>query len=147
MTTTQYKAITCSKSVDLEFSVNIIPLSISATHMYTPQILNQNDHAITEQGKPIDTDPSLATSARKSSQAVALREAVAWALFSLMTLMLIGTLSVITILLCIRKYKQKRYNTAEVPAYEMDGNPCYESSKMDNNHGTNLYEPIEDDRV
>jgi hypothetical protein len=79
---------------------------------------------------------------------VTLREAVAWALFSLMTLMFIGTLSVITILLCIQKYKQTRDNTAEAPvAYEMDGNPCYESSKMDNTHGTNVYEPIESDRV
>ncbi len=52
----------------------------------------------TEQGIIIDTDPSLATTARKSSQAVTLREAVAWALLALMTLLLIVTPSVVIIL-------------------------------------------------
>ena len=32
--------------------------------------------------------------------------------------------------------------TAEAPAYEIDGNPCYESSKMDT-----TYEPIETETV
>ena len=93
-----------------------------------------------EQGIIIDTDPSLSTTARKSSQAVILREAVAWALLSLMTLLLfIGILSLVTIL-CMQKRRQRRDSTvtAKVAAYEMDGNPCYESSKMDT-----TYEPIE----
>ena len=92
-----------------------------------------------EQGIIIDTDSSPSTIAEKSSQAVTLREAVAWALLSLMTLLFIGTLSVVTII-CIQKHRQKGDNTvtAEAPAYEMDGNPCYESSKMDA-----TYEPIE----
>ena len=79
------------------------------------------------------------------------REAVAWALFSLMTFLFIGLLSLnVIIILCIQKHKQKQDNTARatVTAYEMDGNPCYESSKIDHNiNQTNLYEPIESDRV
>jgi hypothetical protein len=139
---TQYKIIASSKSLDLESSVRIlIALPTPVTHISTTAY-----PTVTEQGTTVDTDPSLATTARKSSQAVTLREAVAWALLSLMTLMFIGTLSMATIL-CIQKHKQKRDNTAEAPAYEMDGNPCYESSKMDNTHGTNVYEPIESDRV
>ena len=104
----------------------------------------------TEQGIIIDTDPSLSTMAEKNSQAVYI-EAVAWALLSLMTLLFIGTLSVVTIL-CIQKHKKRQDNTvtAEAPAYEMDGNPCYESSntyEMDGNpcyessnmYGTHIY--------
>ncbi len=144
VTTAKYKATASSRSVDLESSVVIIPLPTSATRIYTSLLLYS---AVTEQEIIADIDPSLATTARKSSQAVTVREAVAWALFSLMTLMFIGTLSVTTIILCMQKYKQERDNTAEIPAYEMEGNPCYESSKMDNAHGTNLYEPIESERV
>ena len=76
------------------------------------------------------------------------REAVAWALFSLVTLLFIGILSLNIIILCIQKHRQKQENTARatVTAYEMDGNPCYESSKIDHStNQTNLYEPIEND--
>ena len=75
-----------------------------------------------------------------------LREAVAWALLSLMTMILlfIGILSLVTILR-IQKQRQRQDNTvtAKAPAYEMDGNPCYESSKTDNTYGMHIYEPIE----
>ena len=110
-------------------------------------VLHQAD---TKQGINIDTDSSPSTMAEKSSQAVTLREAVAWALLSLMTLLFIGILTVvIIILLCIRKHKQRRNSTvtAEAPAYEIDGNPCYESSKMDSTYGANIYEPIETESV
>jgi hypothetical protein len=220
LTTAQYKPVIHSRYVDLESSVNTIPLSLktSATHvMYTSRVLY--NPAVTEQGiiintdpilattarknsqaattiniidpqktsipptnsiqasqhvqsatssvyrltttvfdeasestvstKQLITDPSLATTTRKSSQAVTLKEAVAWALLSLMTLLFIVTLSV-AIILCIQKHRQNRDNTvdrADAPVYEMDGNPCYESLKMDNTHGTNIYEPIETERV
>ncbi len=101
--------------------------------------------ADTEEEIVVDTDPSLSTIARKSTQAVALREAVAWALLALMTLIFIGTLSVV-ILLRMQKHRQNRDIPAEAPGYEMDGNPCYESSKMDTTYGTNVYEPIEIER-
>ncbi len=122
-------------------------------HMYTSRVLQDGyPFSDSEQVTTVDTDLSLAiTTAQKNSQAVTLREAVAWALFSLMTLMFIGTLSVATILLCTQKYKQKRDNTAEAPgpaAYEMDSNPCYGSSKTDNyTYGTDIYEPIDTERV
>lgn len=89
-----------------------------------------------------DTVPSLPTTARKSSQAVTLREAVASVLLLLMIpmllmlliLLLIGILSLVALILYIRKQRQRRDITviAEAPAYEMDENPCYESSKIDN---------------
>ena len=60
-------------------------------HMYTSRVPYP---AVTEQGTIVDTDPSLSITARKSSQAVILREAEAWALLSLMTLLFIGILSV-----------------------------------------------------
>ena len=74
-----------------------------------------------------DTVPTTVTIiAQKSSEAVTLREAVAWVLLSLMTLMLlfIGILSLVTILR-IQKQRQRRDSTVttEAPAYEMDGNP------------------------
>ena len=95
----------------------------------------------------VNTVPSTVTiTARKSSQAVTLREVVAWVLLSLMTMMLLftGILSLVTILR-IQKQRQKGDNTVttEAPAYEMDGNPCYESSKTDNTYGMHIYEPIE----
>ena len=103
--------------------------------------------AVTEQGTIINIDPSLSTTARKSSQAVVmLREAVAWALLSLMTLLFIGIFSAVTILLCVKKQRQRRDSTVtadSAPVYEMDGNPCYESSKMDTTYGANIYEQIE----
>ena len=117
-------------------------------HMYTSRIPEYPD--VTEQGTIVDTqNPSLSTTAQKSSQAVTLREAVAWALLSLMTLIFIGILSVNVTMLCIKKQRQRRDSTvtAEAPAYEMDGNPCYESSKIDTTYGTNIYEPIETGRV
>ena len=147
MTTTQYKTKIHSKTVDIEFSVTNIPLTTSVTvmHVYTSRVPYPavTDH---EQGT---ADPKLSTTAQKSSQAVVMsREAVAWALFSLMTLLFIGLLSLNVTILCIQKHKQKQDNTARatVTAYEMDGNPCYESSKIDHNtNRTNLYEPIEND--
>ncbi len=87
--------------------------------------------------------------ATSESLTVALRESVAWALLSLMTVLFIGMLSVV-ILLCIQKHRQNRNITvdrAEAPVvYEMDGNPCYESSKMDTTYGANIYEAIETER-
>ena len=117
MTTAQYKVITRSKTVP----------STSAMRMYTSR---EPYPAVTEQGT---ADPQLSTTAQKSCQAVVmLREAVAWALFSLMTLLFIGMLSLNVIILCIQKHRQKQDNTARATTYEMDGNPCYESSKIDN---------------
>ena len=100
-----------------------------------------------EQETTTDTVPSTVTvAARKSSQAVTLREAVAWVLLSLMTMMLLftGILSLVTILR-VQKQRQRRDSTvtAEAPAYEMDGNPSYESSKTDNTYGMHIYKPIE----
>ena len=144
MTITQYKTKIRSKTVDIEFSVNKIPLTTSATHMYTSRVPYP---AVTDHKQGI-TDPQLSTTAQT---VVMSREAVAWALFSLMTLLFIGILSLNVTILCIQKYRQKQDNTARatVTAYEMDGNPCYESSKIDHNtNQTNLiYEQIESDRV
>ena len=65
-----------------------------------------------------------------------------------MTLLFIGLLSVNVVILCIQKCRQKRVNnTAQAPAYEMDGNPCYESSKISNTLETDIYESIETERV
>ena len=146
-TTAQYKTKIHSKTVDIEFSVTNIPLTTSATHTYTSRVPYP---AVTDH-KQGTADPQLSTTAQKSSQAVVmLREAVAWALFTLMTLLFIGLLSLNVTILCIQKHRQKQDNTARatVTAYEMDGNPCYESSKIDHNtNQTNLYEQIESDRV
>ena len=138
MTTTQYKTTIHSKTVDI---VNKIPLITSATHMYTSRVPYP---AVTDH-KQGTADPQLSTTAQA---VVMLREAVAWALFSLVTLLFIGILSLNIIILCIQKHRQKQENTARatVTAYEMDGNPCYESSKIDHStNQTNLYEPIEND--
>ena len=146
MTTAQYETTIHSKTVDIVNNLKI-PLITSATHMYTSRV----PYPTVPDHKPGTADPQLSTTAQKSSQAVVmLREAVAWALFSLMTLLFIGILSLNVTILCIQKHKQKQDNTARatVTAYEMDGNPCYESSKIDHNtNQTNLYEPIESDRV
>ena len=141
-TTAQYETTIHSKTVDIEFSVGKIPLTTSATHM-TSRVPYP---AVTDHKQGI-TDPQLSTTAQT---VVMLREAVAWALFSLMTLLFIGILSLNVTILCIQKHRKKQDNTARatVTAYEMDGNPCYESSKIDHNtNQTNLYEPIENDRV
>jgi hypothetical protein len=121
--------------------------------MYTSRVLQDVYPAFTdsEQETTVDTHPSLAiATTRKNTQVVTLREAVAWALLSIMTLLFIGTLSVVTILR-IQKYKQKRDNTAEAPGpakYEMDGNPCYGSSKTDDyTYGNHIYEPIDTERL
>ena len=118
-----------------------MPLSTSATHTLQgpyPALTDSERETTTES----DTVPSLPTTVRKSSQAVTLREAVASVFLSLMILMLlmllilllIGILSMVTIILYIRKQRQRRDSTvtAEAAAYEMDENPCYESSKTDN---------------
>ena len=194
MTTTQYKAITRSRSGDIAFSFNTLPLSTS-TNMYqaprkkhlttvcvhtttisfnSPSTTKHHDYSTyvigptktsngpqlvttildessttihesekgtntelptgTEQGTVIDTDPSLFTTvtAEKSTQAVTLREAVAWALLSLMTLFFT--------VLCIHiSCRQKRDNKAQTAAYEM----ADESSKTSNTLEMNIYELIE----
>ena len=102
----------------------------------------------TEQGIIfVDTYPSLSTIdqiERDHSRAVTTREAVAWALLSLVTLLFIGLLSVNATVICIQKCRQ---NKAHAPAYEMAGNPCYESSKINNTLETEIYESIETERV
>ena len=94
----------------------------------------------TEQGTVIDRDPSLLTTVmtEKSSQAVTLREAVAWALLS-MTLMFLTVLCMP--ILC----RQKRDSKAQTAAlYEMADNSRYESSKTSNTLEMNIYESIAD---
>ena len=195
MTTTQYKAITRSRSGDIAFSFKTLPLTTS-TNMFqallpttassaTPTIssalsspttmsmpyplatqtpiLTRNGPQLvttvpdesfttihesekgattelptgTEQGIVIDTDPSdsLFTTAiaEKSTQAVTLREAVAWALLSLMTLFFT--------VLCIHVLcRQKWDNKTQTAAYEM----ADESSKTSNTLEMNIYESIAD---
>ena len=89
----------------------------------------------------VETDPSPSITAKKKPQIVTLRETVAWALLSLMTLLFIGLLSVNVTALCIHKCRQKRNNMAQ--AYEMAGNPYYDSSKISNALETDIYESIE----
>ena len=149
MTITQHKTVTHSKSGDS--SVNIVT-SITHTNSISRDVIHTSRQPYpaftdSEQEKTTDTVPStVTTTARKSSQAVTLREAVAWALLSLMTLMLLFTriLSVVTIIR-IQKQRQRQDSTVttEAPAYEMDDNPCYENSKTDNTYGMHIYEPIE----
>ena len=94
----------------------------------------------TEQGTVTDRDPSLFATvmSEKSSQAVKLREAVAWALLS-MTLMFL-------IVLCMHILcRQKRNSKAQTAAlYEMADNSRYESSKTSNTLEMNIYESIAD---
>ena len=161
VTTIQHKAVTHSKSGDS--SVNKMT---STTHTNSSRDIihtfQQPYPAFTDsEQETTDTVPSPVTiTAQKSSQAVTLREAVAWILLSLMTMILlfIGILSVVTIIR-MQKQSQRRGDstvtalapayemdgtvTALAPAYEMDGNPCYESSKIDNTYGMHIYEPIE----
>ena len=149
VTITQHKTVTHSKSGDS--SVNIVT-SITHTNSISRDVIHTSRQPYpaftdSEQEKTTDTVPStVTTTARKSSQAVTLREAVAWALLSLMTLMLLFTriLSVVTIIR-IQKQRQRQDSTVttEAPAYEMDDNPCYENSKTDNTYGMHIYEPIE----
>ena len=83
-------------------------------HVYTLRVPYPavTDH---EQGT---ADPQLSTTAQKSSQAVVMsREAVAWALFSLMTFLFIGLLSLNVTILCIQKHRQKQDNTTRATSY------------------------------
>ena len=74
------------------------------------------------------------------------REAVAWAFSLFVTLLLTGLLSV-NIIVLIYKHRQTEDNTAQAPVYEMDNNPCYESSTTNNTFETNTYEsPIDTGR-
>ena len=115
-------------------------------HLSTVYILRTTEGITTgsptDTGTTIDTDPSLSATADKKSHTVTLRETVAWALLSLMILLFIGLLSVNVTVLCMHKCRQKRDNTAQAPAYEMAGNPCYESSKISNALQTDIYESI-----
>ena len=115
-------------------------------HLSTVYILRTTEGITTgsptDTGTTIDTDPSLSATADKRSHTVTLRETVAWALLSLMILLFIGLLSVNVTVLCMHKCRQKRDNTAQASAYEMAGNPCYESSKISNALQTDIYESI-----
>ena len=116
---------------------------ITQNSIKTPKLENETMPNSIEEGIITKTDPSLSKIAEKSSQAVTMRETAAWVLLSSVTLLFIGLLLVDIAVLCIYKYRQKQDNTAEAPAYEMAGDPCYESIKIANTHETNIYEPIE----
>ena len=75
------------------------------------------------------------------------REVVAWALLFSVALLFTGLLSINVILFLIYKHRQKRTNTAQAQTYEMADNPCYENSKISNTLETNIYEPIETERM
>ena len=76
------------------------------------------------------------------SQAIRLREMIAWALVFLLTLLLIGTL--LTVICMYKRSSMTRDNVTQAPAYEMDGNPCYENIKVKeaNSMETNIYEAV-----
>ena len=114
---------------------------------YSTILIEPTKTAINIDSQKLVTYPSLSTTdqiERDCSRAVTTREAVVWALLSLVTLLFIGLLSVNATVICIQKCRQ---NKAHAPAYEMAGNPCYESSKINNTLETEIYESIETERV
>ena len=77
------------------------------------------------------------------SQAMTPREMVAWILLSLLTLILV-TEMIITVIYKYKRNRKARDNVGQAPAYEMDGNPCYETTevKETNNIEMNIYESV-----
>ena len=120
--------------------VSTVPDESSTTIHESEKGTTTESPTSTEQGTVIDRDPSLFTTvaAEKSSQAVTLREAVAWALLS-MTLMFLTVLCMH--ILCRRK-RDSKVQTAAL--YETPDNSCYESSKTSNTLEMNIYESIAD---
>ena len=67
----------------------------------------------------------------------------AWVLVALLASLFTGLLT-INIILCIYKQRQARYNEAQVPTHEIEGNPCYETIevKQITDIEKNIYEAV-----
>ena len=78
------------------------------------------------------------------SPAIKLSEVVAWTLVSLLTLYILLNGILITAFYLYQRNRKARDNVAQAPAYEMDGNPCYETTevKETNNVEIDIYEPV-----
>ncbi len=69
-------------------------------------------------------------------------EVVAWVLVSILTVLFTELLSVV--LLWMFKKRQARDTSTDnsTPQYEMEGNPCYESTAVKQTTDTHLYEAV-----
>ena len=75
---------------------------------------------------------------------ISLSEVFAWALVSILTV--VFTVLLIVVLLWMLKKRQKvdRDTNADnsTPKYEMEGNPCYETTGVNQTTDTHLYETV-----
>ncbi len=73
---------------------------------------------------------------------VSLSEVVAWFLVSTLTVLFTGLLSVV--LLWMFKKRQARDTSTDnsTPKYEIEGNPCYEATAVEQTTDTHLYEAV-----
>ena len=73
---------------------------------------------------------------------ISLIEVVMWVLVSILTVLFTGLLSVV--LLWMFKKRMARDTTTDnsTPKYEMEGNPCYEATAVEQTTDTHLYEAV-----
>ena len=71
-------------------------------------------------------------------------EVVAWVLVSILTVLFAGLLSVVLLWMLKKRQKVDRDTNADnsTPKYEMEGNPCYETSGVKLTTDTHLYETV-----
>ena len=62
-----------------------------------------------------------------SGNVVTVRESIAWTLAAVVTVLFLFSLTINMTLLCVYK---KRQTSVKTPACEMEGNPCYEATKV-----------------
>ena len=113
--------------------------------------INESPPPTTELTRPTETSTIYEgpSPTRDDSQIMKPREMVAWILVVLLAILFIGLVTLNITIIFIYKQRQIRDNEAQASAYEMAGNPCYETCevKQTTELETNIYEAVGTERV
>ena len=108
------------------------------TTVIKPSITDATTSAMKERS----TTDFIGTSIHKRDLSVSLREIIAWVLVIILTVLFTGLLSVV--LLWMFKKRQAKDTSTEnsTPKYEMEGNPCYQTTAVKQTTDTHHYEAV-----